>query len=171
MAFHQLDRLTFLIVDDDPDELRLLEKLVTMLGVRRVKRAIDGSEALEILRLVPVHMIICDLRMTPMDGLTFVRELRRLKLGERSLVPVIMTTGHTETKSVTAARDDGATEVLAKPFTPMELYRRIVATLATPRPFISEAGFKGPDRRRQRQPKAKLERRRAWQSVTEESPG
>ena len=84
MAFHQLDRLTFLIVDDDPDELRLLEKLVTMLGVRRVKRAIDGSEALEILRLVPVHMIICDLRMTPMDGLTFVRKLRRLKL-ERSV--------------------------------------------------------------------------------------
>ncbi len=171
MAFHQLERLTFLIVDDDPDELRLLEKLVTMLGVHRIKRAGDGSEALEILRLTPLHMVIYDLRMRPMDGLSFVRELRRLELRERSLLPVIMTTGHTETENVAAARDAGATEVLAKPFTPMELYRRIVATLAAPRPFVSEGNFKGPDRRRQQKTKSKRERRRAWHSVSNETAG
>ena len=171
MAFHHLERLTFLIIDDDPDELRLLEKLVTMLGVRRVKRAADGAEALEILRLIPVHMIICDLCMTPMDGLDFVRELRRLRLRQRSLVPVIMTTGHTETENIAAARDAGATEVLAKPFTPMQLYRRIVAITAAPRTFVSRGAFKGPDRRRRHQEVAKRERRHEWQPEAIEQVG
>src|SRR6185436_8595600 len=63
-------------------------------------------------------------------------------------VPIIMLTGHSEKKRVTAARDAGITEFLAKPISAKGLYERIVNVVASPRPFIKTKTYFGPDRRR-----------------------
>jgi DNA-binding response OmpR family regulator len=63
-------------------------------------------------------------------------------------VPIIMLTGHTEKQRVTAARDAGITEFLAKPISAKALYQRIVNVVANPRPFIKTKTYFGPDRRR-----------------------
>ena len=63
-------------------------------------------------------------------------------------VPIIMLTGHTEKDRVTAARDAGITEFLAKPISAKALYQRIVNVVANPRPFIKTKTYFGPDRRR-----------------------
>jgi two-component system, chemotaxis family, chemotaxis protein CheY len=57
-----------------------------------------------------------------------------------------MVTGHTEKARVTAARDAGITEFLAKPISAKALYQRVVNVVANPRPFIKT--YFGPDRRR-----------------------
>jgi DNA-binding response OmpR family regulator len=59
-----------------------------------------------------------------------------------------MLTGHTEKQRVTAARDAGITEFLAKPISAKALYQRIVNVVANPRPFIKTKTYFGPDRRR-----------------------
>ena len=59
-----------------------------------------------------------------------------------------MLTGHTEKARVTAARDAGITEFLAKPISAKALYQRIVNVVANPRPFIKTKTYFGPDRRR-----------------------
>jgi DNA-binding response OmpR family regulator len=59
-----------------------------------------------------------------------------------------MLTGHSEKRRVTAARDAGVTEFLAKPISAKGLYERIVNVVASPRPFIKTATYFGPDRRR-----------------------
>jgi DNA-binding response OmpR family regulator len=59
-----------------------------------------------------------------------------------------MVTGHTEKDRVTAARDAGVTEFLAKPISAKALYERIVNVVANPRPFIKTKTYFGPDRRR-----------------------
>ena len=63
-------------------------------------------------------------------------------------VAIIMLTGHSEKKRVTAARDAGVTEFLAKPISAKGLYQRIVNVVANPRPFIKTKTYFGPDRRR-----------------------
>jgi DNA-binding response OmpR family regulator len=63
-------------------------------------------------------------------------------------VPIIMLTGHTERTRVTAARDAGITEFLAKPISAKGLYQRVFSVVAHPRPFIKTATYFGPDRRR-----------------------
>lgn len=59
-----------------------------------------------------------------------------------------MLTGHSEKKRVTAARDAGTTEFLAKPISAKGLYERIVNVVANPRPFVKTKTYFGPDRRR-----------------------
>jgi DNA-binding response OmpR family regulator len=63
-------------------------------------------------------------------------------------VPIIMLTGHSEKRRVTAARDAGVTEFLAKPLSAKALYERIVNVVVNPRPFVKTRTYFGPDRRR-----------------------
>jgi DNA-binding response OmpR family regulator len=82
-------------------------------------------------------------------------------------VPIIMMTGHTERTRVTAARDAGITEFLAKPISAKGLYQRVYSVVAQPRPFIKTATYFGPERRRTSNAKyAGPERRRGGAAET-----
>jgi len=76
-------------------------------------------------------------------------------------VAIIMLTGHSEKKRVTAAHDAGVTEFFAKPISARGLFQRIVNLVANPRPFIKPKIYFGPDRRRNVNPNyVGLERRK-----------
>jgi DNA-binding response OmpR family regulator len=82
------------------------------------------------------------------DGLELTQMIRQPGANANPYVPIIMITGHTEKTRVTAARDAGVTEFLAKPISAKALYQRIVNVVANPRPFIRTKTYFGPDRRR-----------------------
>ena len=82
------------------------------------------------------------------DGLELTQMIRQPGANSNPYVAVIMLTGHSEKKRVTAARDAGVTEFLAKPISAKALYQRIVNVVANPRPFIKTKSYFGPDRRR-----------------------
>jgi DNA-binding response OmpR family regulator len=81
-----------------------------------------------------------------MDGLAFVRALRRSALPCRE-APVIMMTSQPTLRAMREAQNAGAHEFLVRPFSAYQLAKRLEA-VAAPRPWVETASYIGPDRRR-----------------------
>lgn len=81
-----------------------------------VLEASDGAEALDKLAARKVHLVISDVNMPGMDGLTLLRELK--KQATSRFTPVMMLTTETAAETVAAGRAEGARAWLSKPFQP-----------------------------------------------------
>lgn len=148
MTGYNLERLNFLIVDDNKHMRALVKSILHALGSKNTTEASDGADAFKELRHYPADIIICDWNMSPLDGLDFVRLVRTGKDSPNPFVPIIMLTGHTEMNRVLEARDAGVHEFLAKPISAKKLYSRIKAIIGRPREFVRAGLYFGPDRRR-----------------------
>ena len=84
-----------------------------------VVEATDGQEALEFARKENVDLVICDVNMPRMDGITLVRELRTLK-GYR-LTPLLLLTTESGQDKKSEGKRAGATGWIVKPFNPTQL--------------------------------------------------
>jgi excisionase family DNA binding protein len=104
-------RARVLVVDDEPSIRDLLAKTLA-LAEYEVDLAPDGKTALDRLRIVPYDLLITDLRMPGVDGLTVIREGRRL----RPDIPVIIITGYSTEASAIEAVNLGVSGYLTKPF-------------------------------------------------------
>ena len=147
-----ISHLSFLIIDDNKYMRSLLSQILHAFGVRAISEAIEGADALKTLQVNLVDVIICDWAMTPIDGIEFIKMLRRDKTNPNRQVPIIMISGFTEAVRVIEARDAGCNEFLAKPVSAEKLYNRIYNVIKKPRPWIEIASYIGPDRRRKIDP-------------------
>jgi len=113
-----------LIVDDD---YALREQLQQILTRQRyiVETATDGEEALDKLSETPFDLIILDIMMPKIDGLTALKEMRR----EGIDAPVLMLTVKGDMADKVKGLDLGADDYLAKPFSLEELWARVRALL------------------------------------------
>ena len=68
--------LSVLIVEDHPDMQFLLKSMVREFGVQSIETAHDGTSGLAAMQANPVDLVLCDVRMQPMDGLEFVTTVR-----------------------------------------------------------------------------------------------
>ena len=100
-----------LVVDDEASIRDLLSKTLA-LAEYDVDLAFDGRTALERLRTTPYDLLITDLKMPGVDGLTVIREARRLKAD----LPVIIITGFSTEASAIEAVNLGVSGYLTKPF-------------------------------------------------------
>jgi excisionase family DNA binding protein len=105
------DRPRILVVDDEASIRDLLSKTLA-LAEYDVDVAPDGRSALERLRLYPYDLLIADLKMPGMDGLSVIREAKRLKTD----LPVIIITGYSTEASAIEAVNLGVAGYLTKPF-------------------------------------------------------
>ena len=137
-----------LIVEDNQHMRVLLRTLLNSIGIHEIHEVANGQAALESLQERKCDLVLSDLAMKPMDGLTFSREVRLAERSVNPFLPIIMITGHTEKHRVEAARDAGVTEFLAKPITPHSLFSRIAEVVERPRAFVRCDSYFGPDRRR-----------------------
>lgn len=119
---------TVLCIEDDPDMIKLIE-LSLRRGPFRVMGALSGEEGLNLARRMRPDVVLLDLMMPGMDG---IEVHRRLKADEALReVPVIIVTGKRLTKR--EAEGLNANDVIAKPFVPKDLMRRVtVAAGAVP---------------------------------------
>lgn len=161
MKSYNLSRLSVMIVEDNAFMLKLIKDILRTFGLREIRTAMDGAEALKELRIFSPDFIILDWKMTPIDGIEFLQLLRTASDSSNPTVPVIMLTGHTEINMVMKARDAGANEFLSKPISATALYKRIVAIIERPRLFISSKRFRGPCRRRYANPNTPHTERRS----------
>ena len=118
---------TILVVDDEPAVLfALSEALVDKRRGLQVVTAVDGREAIEVLRTEKIHLVVSDLRMPHVDGFELLAHLRR----HHPSLPVILMTalGSAETSARLAA--EGALECLSKPFDVEVLRQKIADMLA-----------------------------------------
>ena len=146
------NRLRLLIIDDNPHMRRIVRTLLHGFGARDVFEAEDGATGLDAFTHNVPDIILIDWSMPVFDGLELTKMIRQADANANPFVPIIMITGHTEKNRVTAARDSGITEFLAKPISAKALYHRIVNVIAHPRPFIKTKTYFGPDRRRNANP-------------------
>jgi excisionase family DNA binding protein len=100
-----------LVVDDEAAIRDLLSKTLA-LAEYDVDLAQDGRHALERLRMIPYDLLITDLKMPGIDGLSVIREARRLK----PEIPVIIITGFSTEASAIEAVNLGVSGYLTKPF-------------------------------------------------------
>jgi CheY-like chemotaxis protein len=148
----EFSKLRFLVIDDNAHMRRILRTLLHGFGARDVNEAEDGASGLEAFTAYIPDIIITDWAMPIFDGLELTQMVRQPGANANPYVAIIMLTGHSEKKRVTAARDAGITEFLAKPISAKGLYERIVNVVACPRPFVKTSTYFGPDRRRMTNP-------------------
>jgi CheY-like chemotaxis protein len=168
---YNLERLNFLVVDDNRHMRSLVRSVLHALGARHIEEATDGADAYARLGDYAADLVICNWQMLPMNGLEFVRLLRTDTDSPNPCVPVIMLTAHTEAKRVMEARDSGVTEFLAIPISADQLYSRIRAIIEHPCPFVRAQSYVGPDRRRRQDSDFLGPERRTWDTVEQPEEG
>ena len=119
--FHQegTDMYNILICDDQPDIVSALKIYLAPEGYRLLTAA-NGIEALEIVRREDVHLILLDIMMPKMDGITATAKIR-----EFSNVPIIFLTAKSETEDMVLGLNVGADDYITKPFVPVEVLARV----------------------------------------------
>jgi two-component system, chemotaxis family, chemotaxis protein CheY len=104
-----------MVIDDSFTLRQVLLMTLTKEGYEVVE-AQDGADALRKLAGKKVDMFICDINMPNMDGLTFLRELGKLK--EYAYTPKIMLTTESEQTKIQEGKTLGAKAWVVKPFKP-----------------------------------------------------
>ena len=156
-----LAQLDVLVVDDDPHSLAIMRAILRGLGVGKVRPVSDASSAFRQMRDARPDIIFVDWLMDPLDGLDFVRLLRKGEDSPDPMVPVVMVTSHPRARLVREARDAGVTEFLAKPVSVRDVAAKLELVIRHPRAFIRTRKYIGPDRRRRLRPHDGAERRAA----------
>lgn len=109
---------TILIVDDSAS-LRQVVSIALKSSGYDVIEGVDGQDALTKLKGQKVHLIISDVNMPNMDGITFVKEVK--KLPEYKFTPVIMLTTEAGEDKKAAGQAAGAKAWVVKPFKPEQM--------------------------------------------------
>jgi len=118
-----MTKLTVLVTDDDQDIRDGIEIYLKNEGYHVIKAA-DGVEALEKLESNEVHLIILDIMMPNMDGITATFKIR----AERN-IPIIMLSAKAEDGDKIHGLSVGADDYVTKPFHPLELLARVKSQL------------------------------------------
>lgn len=127
------ETLDALVIEDDDFQRGLIVQALKVLGVGGVREASDGETGLKACMARLPDFIVCDIEMQPMDGLTFLKALRRTRSGAVRSIPLVFLTSHNESETVRAAVAAGVDAFIIKPPTLKSLKTRIDAMLAAPR--------------------------------------
>jgi CheY-like chemotaxis protein len=157
-----LKALRILVVDDNRHAVEIVKSVLTSVGARDIRQASTAHAAFELMRQELIDLIILDQNLGKGDeGIQLVKRIRNDPASPSPYVAILMLTGYTEQRRVTAARDAGVTDFLSKPFTVAGLLKRIEAMIFQVRPFVRSPSYFGPDRRRRDDPAYRgVERRR-----------
>jgi len=172
---YRLDRFTVLLVEDNGFIRQTFETLLRQLKIARLTTAKNSEEAIEWLKIQKKDhnpgpdIIISDLLMSPINGLILLRWVRTATESPNRFVPFVMLSGAADRDYVTASRDLGTTEFLAKPFSVNSVFLHLAKVIEQPRSFIATQKYFGPDRRRTQRsgaPNDKERRREGTDHVT-----
>lgn len=112
-----------LVCDDEKDIVSALTIYLTT-GGYQVFPAYNGIEALSLLEKEEIHLVLLDIMMPQMDGMTAMGKIR-----ERSNVPVILLTAKSEDMDKILGLNEGADDYITKPFNPVEVLARVKSQL------------------------------------------
>jgi two-component system sensor histidine kinase/response regulator len=115
-----------LIVDDMPDNLRLLSSMLTENGYK-VRKAMNGERALQAVQVIPPDLILLDISMPDMDGYEVCRRLK--KMPEIQDIPVIFVSALDDVFDKVMAFTLGGVDYITKPFQVQEVLARVSSHL------------------------------------------
>ncbi len=115
--------LNILICDDDRDIVSALKIYLSGQGYGLFE-AHTGAEALEVVRNNEIHLVLMDIMMPELDGISATSRLR-----EETNVPIILLTAKSEDTDKILGLDVGADDYITKPFNPVEVVARVKSQL------------------------------------------
>ena len=127
-----------LLVDDDPDLLKLISMRLSAAGYR-VKTAESGETALAHIAVLRPAVVVTDLRMPGIDGMQLFEQIN----AQHPTLPVIILTAHGTIPDAVAATQRGVFGFLTKPFDPQELLKKVAQAAAVAgeaRESVSQSG-------------------------------
>ena len=113
-----------LICDDEQDIVNAL-KIYLMNPDFKLFEANTGVQALEVMEREDIHLILLDIMMPEMDGISAM-----VKIREKSNVPIILLTAKSEDTDKILGLNTGADDYITKPFNPVEVTARVVLNCA-----------------------------------------
>lgn len=118
-----MENKNILVVDDDREIVRAIALNLESEGYT-VLKAYNGMDALDIALTREVHLIITDVMMPKLDGLSAIMKIR-----ERKNLPIIVLSAKSENSDKVIGLSMGADDYVTKPFNPMELTARVKSQL------------------------------------------
>jgi class 3 adenylate cyclase len=127
VIIEQAKAMKVLVVDDSRTLRRLLIRELNQIGIANIFEASDGQEALDMVRLEKFDLMLCDMEMPNMDGIT---TLGVIKADENlRYLPVIIVSGTDTFDKTVKCIEMGAEDYLPKPFNPILLKARVYSSL------------------------------------------
>lgn len=130
-----MDQPKILVVDDDKEIVGAIKKRLEMEGYE-VFTAYDGLEAMDLLMEKDIQLLIIDVMMPKMDGLSATMKIR-----ESKNIPIIILSAKTEESDKILGLSMGADDYVSKPFRPDELMARVKSQL---RRYMQFGGMNAP---------------------------
>jgi two-component system chemotaxis response regulator CheY len=116
-----------IVIADDSESIRELVGLTLEMAGYSVSKGCDGRDALSLLDGREIHLIITDLNMPNMDGIEYLKEVR--KMDHYSTTPVLVLTTESQQSKKDEAKAAGATGWIVKPFAPeklLEIVKKVI---------------------------------------------
>jgi two-component system OmpR family response regulator len=114
---------TIILVEDEPDIQILIKIALETVGKFNVQIFSSGKELIKQIDSLSADLILLDVMMPDMDGMTVLLNLR--KNPHSTKIPVIFITASVSNKDIAKYKKTGALDVIAKPFDPMTLADRV----------------------------------------------
>src|SRR5438128_4243027 len=124
-----------LIVDDEPTNVRLLERIVRNAGWTDARSTTDSREAAALHAEFRSDLVLLDLMMPYLDGVAVMKALRST-IADGEFLPIVVLTADATADAKRRALDAGTTDFLTKPFDRMEIVLRIKNLLQTRRLYL-----------------------------------
>jgi putative two-component system response regulator len=112
-----------LILDDQRSNITLLEAVLKNSGFSNLSSSTDPREVESLVHTCRPDLVVLDLQMPHLDGFEVMRILQGLPEAEG--VPVLIVTPHVDTKAKLAALEAGATDLIVKPYSTIDLLLRL----------------------------------------------
>jgi two-component system chemotaxis response regulator CheY len=122
---------TRILIVDDASLVRAYYRDALRRGLHDIDEALNGLEALEKLLFAPADLVILDINMPKMDGMTFLRALRR-QSPPLAATPVLVTSTQASPHDAALAREAGANFYLTKPVTQETLLTYVALMCGAP---------------------------------------
>jgi two-component system chemotaxis response regulator CheY len=103
-----------IVVIDDSESIRELIGLLLENAGHNVEKAADGKDALRLFDGRDIDLIVTDLNMPHMDGITFIKEVKKIEV--YNTVPILVLTTESQVVRKVEAKEAGATGWIVKPF-------------------------------------------------------
>lgn len=120
-----------ILIVDDASLVRMYYRQALEAAGHDIAEALNGLEALEKLLTQPADLIVLDVNMPKMDGMTFLRTLRRQAL-PLAATPAVVTSTERSGRDAVLAREAGANFYLVKPVTPETLLAHVALLCGVP---------------------------------------
>lgn len=134
-----MEFLDIVVVEDSKPMQMILRSMLTALQARRIRLFDNGADALQAMVREPPNLLITDLRMPGMSGLSLLRAMRSPQMEPLCFVPAIVVTAHATHGVVEEAMNAGAHLLLAKPVAPSAMVERITWIINDTRRFVPGA--------------------------------